>query len=92
MQPPSKALVPPLEALANVLFVRFVGLECRDLPLDLFGRLGELLGLGSMPDIIIEIFIHALSYSSRLARPFIFTIAAACAYTRGSGLSEFMPS
>ena len=42
---------------------------------------------GSMPEKIIEIFIDASSYSSRLAKPFFLAIAAACASTFGSGLS-----
>ena len=32
-----------------------------------------------MPDMIIEIFIDASSYSARLAKPFFLATAAACA-------------
>jgi hypothetical protein len=47
---------------------------------------------GSMPEKIIEIFIDAPSYSSRLANPFFLAIAAARASTFGSGLFRLAPS
>ena len=62
----------------------FVGLKRRDLILDLLGWLGELLGLGSMPDMITVIFVNTSSYWARLAKPFFLARAAACASTFGS--------
>src|SRR5437588_768949 len=47
---------------------------------------------GSMPYMIIAIFIDASSYSARLAKPLFLAIAPACASTFGSGLSGSAPS
>src|SRR5262249_60403198 len=47
---------------------------------------------GSLPAMIIEIFMDALSYSSRLAKPFFLATAAACASTFGFGWSGFVPA
>src|SRR5262249_7254528 len=46
---------------------------------------------GSMPYMIIAIFIDASSYSARLAKPLFLAIAPACASTFGSGLSGSAP-
>src|SRR5215471_5242060 len=43
---------------------------------------------GSMPDMIIVIFVDTSSYSARLVKPFFLARAAACASTFGSGLSD----
>src|SRR5262249_35780623 len=46
---------------------------------------------GSMPDMIIMIFIDTSSYWARPAKPFFLATAAACASSFGSGLSGFAP-
>jgi hypothetical protein len=70
----------------------FVAFERGDLLLDLFGGSVNFLVCGSMPYMIIAIFIDTSSYSARLANPLFFAIAPACASTLGSGLSGSAPS